>query len=70
MVMITVDDFCPTYSAYFSSPVTPEPCEEDDDPEAEASSPDFEPGTEIDQGLSSPFAIYLLRYHSAFRKVT
>uniref|UniRef100_A0A8C2PPC4 F-actin monooxygenase n=1 Tax=Cyprinus carpio TaxID=7962 RepID=A0A8C2PPC4_CYPCA len=26
-----------------------EPCEEDDDPEAEASSPDFEPGTEIDQ---------------------
>ncbi|XP_052386951.1 protein-methionine sulfoxide oxidase mical3a isoform X21 [Carassius gibelio] len=26
-----------------------EPCEEDDDPEAEAGSPDFEPGTEIDQ---------------------
>ncbi|XP_052437769.1 protein-methionine sulfoxide oxidase mical3a isoform X1 [Carassius gibelio] len=26
-----------------------EPCEEEDDPEAEASSPDFEPGTEIDQ---------------------
>ncbi|XP_016321322.1 protein-methionine sulfoxide oxidase mical3a-like isoform X1 [Sinocyclocheilus anshuiensis] len=26
-----------------------EPCEEDDDPEAEAVSPDFEPGTEIDQ---------------------
>ncbi len=64
MVMSTVDNFSfrllPTYSAYFSSPVTPEPCEEDDDPEAEASSPDFEPGTEIDQGLSSPFAIYLL----------
>ncbi len=35
-------DFCPTYLAYFSSPVTPEPGEEDDDPEAEASSPDFE----------------------------
>uniref|UniRef100_A0A8C1QF19 F-actin monooxygenase n=1 Tax=Cyprinus carpio TaxID=7962 RepID=A0A8C1QF19_CYPCA len=26
-----------------------EPCEEDDDPEAEAGSPDFEPGTEKDQ---------------------
>ncbi|XP_059421215.1 protein-methionine sulfoxide oxidase mical3a isoform X1 [Carassius carassius] len=26
-----------------------EPCEEDNDPEAEAGSPDFEPGTEIDQ---------------------
>lgn len=34
----------------------PEPCEEDDD--AEAGSPDFEPGTEIDQGLSNPYAIF------------
>ncbi|XP_042631477.1 protein-methionine sulfoxide oxidase mical3a isoform X15 [Cyprinus carpio] len=30
-----------------------EPCEEDDDPEAEAGSPDFEPGTEKDQEKTS-----------------
>lgn len=32
--------------------VTPEPCE-DDDLEAEADSPDMEPGTEMDQGRRS-----------------
>lgn len=37
----------------YSSPITPEPCEEDE-PEAEAGSPDIEPGTEQDQGLSNP----------------
>ncbi|XP_056621876.1 protein-methionine sulfoxide oxidase mical3a isoform X1 [Triplophysa dalaica] len=29
--------------------MTGEPCEEEDEPEAEAGSPDFEPGTELDQ---------------------
>jgi len=39
-----------TQSAHFTSLfVKPEPCE-DDDLEAEADSPDMEPGTEMDQG--------------------
>ncbi|KPP76762.1 protein-methionine sulfoxide oxidase MICAL3-like [Scleropages formosus] len=37
-------------SASFSQPSrSTEPCEEDDDPEAEAGSPDIEPGTELDE---------------------
>lgn len=32
--------------------MNPEPCEEEDDPDAEAGSPDIEPGTELDEGLS------------------
>lgn len=42
----------------------PEPCEEDDD--AEAGSPDFEPGTEIDQGLSNPYAIFCCDFYLFF----
>lgn len=49
--------FCPSDLSY-SSPVTPEACEEEDEPEAEAGSPDFEPGTELDQGLSNPVPVY------------
>ncbi|XP_073706308.1 protein-methionine sulfoxide oxidase mical3a [Garra rufa] len=47
-----------------------EPCEEDDDPDAEAGSPDFEPGTEIDQEDISSDAEAEARSHCIDEVVT